>query len=224
MSVCNIYVGPGVIMCLSDTVSYEKKRPAALSEGKTYLFPGGGGAWCFRGRVRVGMSVEFFIKRHNISSLDDLEDRLEYYSDILSDLIEDDNFGEITLMGHSENQSRLRAVRYRLLPEGGLSDPTEIGPGIHLQPSPGSSVKLPNVATQDTMVKLALAQHRVAKHFNMPMCIGGLMHLTTVTTYGAERRIVGAYPDYEDLKKQFDCPLTEEYRDFLEDTQPQEVA
>ncbi len=42
------------------------------------------------------------------------------------------------------------------------------------------------------------------------------MHLTTMDRNGADQRIVGAYPDYEQHVRQFGCPNADAYRQWLE--------
>jgi hypothetical protein len=215
MSVCNIYVGKSKIMCLSDTMEYKDNKPAGLCDYKTHILVGGRGAWCFRGRIRVGMWLKFLVDQQKIDCITAFEERLQLYSYLMKEEIESDRYGEVTLFGQSEAPVRLKAIRYRFLPNGKVSERQEIGLGVHLQPSPGEAVKFPDIVSEETMVKLALAQHKVNKHFNTSLCIGGIMHLTTATLKGVDRKIVGSYPDYDIHKEKFNCPNERQYDNFI---------
>jgi hypothetical protein len=61
----------------------------------------------------------------------------------------------------------------------------------------------------ERMAKIALAQWKVAQRFNWNMCIGGRMHMTTITRDGITQEEVGRYPDYSTHTTQFGDPLTE---------------
>lgn len=227
MSVCNLYVTEEKISCLSDTMSYAKHKPVALTPPKTQIIADAGIAWCFRGQSRIGKALDFTFNhdRYGILSfnrnvtIDDIHEYIEFSRDVISECFALDSVAEVVFMGWSELHGKARALEYRFLTDGSLSDPMEHGPGVHLKPAGPASMKMPERVDETIMVKLALAQHQVAERFRLPLCIGGVMHLTTVTEDGAERRIVGAYPDYQAHAQRFGCPNAEDYALFIESQQ-----
>ncbi|MBU2089861.1 MAG: hypothetical protein KKB63_04780, partial [Alphaproteobacteria bacterium] len=110
---------------------------------------------------------------------------------------------EATLGGWCSAEQRLKAVRVRRMQ--GMKQPeiTVLPVGVHMLPTgKGLDDLLPGEADEALMVRLALAQWKVMHHFSLPMCIGGLMHLTEVTATGARQWKAGEYPDYATMRAQ----------------------
>jgi hypothetical protein len=74
---------------------------------------------------------------------------------------------------------------------------------------------MPSTVSEAQFIRLALAQWRVREQFMGSLCIGGVMHLTSVTTAGADQRIVGTYPDYAEHASEFGDPNAEAVAAFL---------
>lgn len=219
MSVRNIFVSEERILCLTDTMIYSGGKPLGLVTAKCGLTINEQVAFASRGAAWFGIVAATAMA--DCACFDDFTDGLE----ALASAVKADpaclqaSVGELTYMGWSDAQQRLCAVVVQFPQDGGGAyEAKELPPGLHLAPGvPGA--KLPATVTDDIMVKVALAQQKVATHFKLPACIGGIMHLTTVTKEGAARRMVGAYPDFEEHARTLpnSASNVEEYRAFCDD-------
>lgn len=85
-----------------------------------------------------------------------------------------------------------------------------LDPGIHLSPAQASltrmGVKMPETATTEQAIKIAMAQQAMSLRHDLNMCIGGLLHETVIKADGVSQRIVARYQGYEELRERFGCP------------------
>lgn len=212
MSVSNVFVGEERILCLSDTIVYRATEPVALMKGKCFVSHNDTFAFSLRGTVAFYRGViDTFIR---CPDLDTMEQQMPFFPHMLGDEPLKVSDGEITLMGWSNDHQQLRAIRFDVYPGGKPVEKAVLAPGLYLTPGIPDA-RLPQDADEEVMVKVALAQYKVNSRLGSKLCIGGLMHITTVTEAGARRNIVGAYPEYEEHAKRFGCPNAEEYQQFL---------
>lgn len=214
MSVCNVYINSEGIICLTDTIKYKGDEATGLCHRKSFVSSNKEFSIGIRGSIA-------FIER--ISLYQDFPDAglVEEALRLVPRHLDDRYFkacgGEVTLMSWDKGSDAPQAVRYAYA-AGEPAQRQELEPGLHLAPKvPGA--KLPQSVDGSVMVKIALAQHRVKERLNFPFCIGGIIHLTTVTRDGAEQVIAGAFPDYADHAARFGCPNSADYRLFLEQQQ-----
>lgn len=66
------------------------------------------------------------------------------------------------------------------------------------------------------LIKLALAQWKIQAQFGAPLCIGGCMHITSVTPAGAGQWLAGVYPDYAEHAARFGDPNADEVAETLD--------
>lgn len=212
MSVSNVFVGEDRILCLSDTIVYRGPQPVALMRGKCFVAKNGRFAFSLRGTCAFYEKViNTFIR---CPDLDTMETQMPFFPHMLGDEPLKASDGEITLMGWSDVNEQLRAVRFDIYPGGRPVEKNILATGFYLTPGvPGA--RLPKEADEQVMVKVALAQHKVNAHLGSVICIGGLMHVTTVTKNEVKREIVGAYPGYEEHANKMGCPNAREYEEFL---------
>lgn len=194
MSVCNISFSTDRITILSDTLIYNAdSKPTGLSEGKTGT--NGRFAWNCRGSMAFCHPVAVVLSGDPERTLDQAVDGIRYF---MANNPVMPKGQEITLAGWSDTADRLRVVRLMRRCDADPVTETDIEPGIHLMPAPRIvGVVLPDHATDEQMIKLALMQYRVQEKFDFKCCVGGLMHMTEVNRGGVTQKVVGRYPDYD---------------------------
>lgn len=199
MSVCNLSFSPDRILCITDTLVYAKGVPIGLCATKAHAV-GDRFAWTGRGLSRLlapfGRLLPEF--EHVDEAAAGAAEALD-----LADLESAPDFDgiELTIMG-IDAAGRLGVRRVTRRPGSG-TETEEIGPGVHLAPPPPAAVKLPPEADADRLMRLSLAQWRAKAHYMNWGCIGGTMHLTTIIPGRIEQRVVGHYPDHDELVARF---------------------
>ncbi|CAO3416477.1 hypothetical protein [Azospirillum argentinense] len=212
MSVCNVAFEADTVRLLTDTMTYRDEKPVALERHKTEVAPSGRFAWACRGNVYLGNVVDCLL--NEAGTIDEVEAQAAK----LEPLIDPDIMAlcknvEITAAGWSDQRNDLRLIRIRIRPA--VFEVAEIGRGVYMAPAPEASrVQLPATVTDDQFIRLALAQWKVQGKFKAPLCIGGVMHQTTVSRAGVERRMVALYPDYDAHAAKLGDPNAEEVRAF----------
>ena len=207
MSVCNVFVGNDAIYCVTDTMVYRGTNPAGLCRTKALVSNNGLFAFAMRGTSYFAVrAANRFI---SAESFDDAERIMNSFRRSLNNEALRSSDGEITLMGWSHCRERLVATRFDFSLDNKNIVTRACERGHNLAPGiPGAC--LPSHADEGVMVKIALAQYKASTYFNLSMCIGGVMHFTTVTRDGAEQRIVGAYPGHKEHAENFGCPNKDE--------------
>lgn len=211
MSVANILFLPGRILCLSDTMIYNSGKPVGLCETKCRIFRTGSFAVVSRGLCDVAAAFEGYLHSHpGVFDIDTAEDALPALMGMavnIKSTTRPDLRVEMTLMGWSPIRQDLRVIQFGLFKHRPDWDVAVLDRGLHLHPHPGAAVPPPPRNHEDAMVRLALAQDAVlVKRGYKGMCIGGAMHLTTITRDGAEQRIIGLYPGYDEDAARFCDP------------------
>lgn len=218
MTVVNISFAANRILCLTDTLLYVGSRPAGLCGPKCMVADLGTFASATRGLTRAADAVDAVLRP--LASFDRAERVLTGASAEIRALTAGENL-ETYLMGWSDRRQALAVVQFQWLQH--LADLTvrELPPGIHIQPGSAALARAIEAsgireADEARMVKVALAQHRAnLEAFDRLLCIGGVMHLTTVTAAGCRQHIAGLYPDYEAMADQFVDPLGLEVGAYL---------
>lgn len=213
MSICNLMVGADAVWLLSDTMTYEDGKPVALTQRKAEVAPNEAFIWSCRGSVGLGNILDECVA--TAQEIDEAERIATVAIErIPADLMELGGRVEITIAGWSGLRGAMRVVRlYRSAKDGFTA--TMFEPGVHLAPGASKLPAMPAVVSEAQFVKLALAQWKISERFGLAGCVGGVMHLSTVTCHGAEQRIVGLYPDYAQHAAEFGDPNAEEVARFL---------
>lgn len=217
MSVANILFMDDRILCLSDSMVYSGGEAVGLCETKCRIHPGGRFATVTRGLTDVADVVDDWLADH----AGDIEEAEAAIQDVLA-LAADvkastrpDLRVEATLMGWSDRHRDLRIVQFRMTKARPGWDVVLLNRGLHLHPDPGAPIPPPPHHHEAAMVKLALAQRAVLdRRGYKDMCIGGVMHLTTVTAGGVTQRIADTYPDYDADSARFGDPNAAEVAAF----------
>lgn len=214
MSVCNFSFTESEILVLTDTMQYRERDAAGLCQSKAWISGSGNFVWTCRGSVSVGSLVDDLI-----ASSPDLDAAEEGMMDLFATAKGGGPLGiELTMFGPSGPSRTLRAIRLSIAPGPGTFQFQEFQHGVHLWP--GSRVPLgalPPKADEQIMVKLALAQHKISEKYNLGCCIGGVMHLSTVTSSGCRRRLIGTYPGYDEHAARFGDPNRDEVARLLDE-------
>ena len=214
MSVINIFFYPERILCVSDTVIYSDKVPACLGECKVNIY--GRMAVATRGKVPAIRAVNVAVDGY--SDIDSAMDAISTAHEIILEHKESDDPDmavETTVMGWSDERGALVAYRWEVLAGHDAVKFSALTPGMYLAPCFNSALPpLPPEMTDARMVKVALAQQNTSEAMGYSMCIGGVMHCTTVTPDEISRRIIGVYPGYDELAEEFGCPDAEAVRAF----------
>lgn len=212
MSVCNIAFDGSSVRFLTDTMIYRGDRPVSLAQRKAEVAPSGRFAWTCRGNVFLGD----IIHRHLgvAQSMDDAGPFAAELMGVFSEEVMANCAGgiELTLAGWSDIRSALRILR--LDRQIGSFTTDEIEPGTHLWPGSKRLPPLPATVTEEQFIKMALAQWTIQDKFDGKLCIGGVMHLTTVTRNGVEQRMAGTYPDYDKHAAAFGDPNADAVAQF----------
>ena len=197
MTVCNFSFSGDEILVLSDTMAYQDGKPHHMTLPKVVVADNQSFAVECRGPVAVSDALE---RLTHIGSFDEfVAGCRRTFSGLTA--AEDT---EVSIFGWSEERGRLAAIRMKMPKGGGFSE-TEFEHAGQLP------VPLPPVVNAATMVKLALAQHRVADRFKLALCIGGRMHLTRITRGSVVQWEAGRYPDYADHAATLGDPLAVEH-------------
>lgn len=209
MSVANILFSEDRILCLSDTMIYNDGQPVALCESKTHTHPSGRFAMVTRGLCHVGDALEGWIA-DQAGDINEAESAAATVLNLAAEVKatkRSDLRVELTLMGWSPRHKNLRVVQFRLLKSRPEWDVLVLDRGLYLHPDPGAPIPPPTRDPEGAMVKLALAQRAVLdKRGYRDMCVGGVMHLTTITEAGITQRIAGVYPGYDADAARFEDP------------------
>lgn len=202
MSVCNLSVTPSRILILSDTLQYRGGEPVSFCDSKTAISKAGGYAHTLRGPALVADFIQ-----QALDSVTALHEAVGAVTGVL-EAVDPETIAacrgiEATLAGKLQPSGQLVAVRVRRM-QGMLHPETvTLRAGVHLLPTgEGLDALLPPEADEKLMVRLALAQWKVREHFTLPLCIGGIMHLTEVTPAGARQWVAGEYPDHDAVRAQ----------------------
>ena len=211
MSVLNINFAPGRIDLLSDTLCYADGEPHSLCETKTHIPSSGQFSWTTRGLVRTGERFDELAGKCADADAASLAAR------VFAEMLTDDevaNGFEITVAGWSDRLGTLAMQMVTKAPGEPVKAET-FTEGVHLLPRPAKLPPMPSTVSEAQFIRLALAQWKVRDQFMGQLCIGGVMHLTTVTAAGADQRIVGLYPDYDQHAEAFGDPNAEAVAAFL---------
>lgn len=92
--------------------------------------------------------------------------------------------------------------------------------GYHFAPEidkAGRSIsgRLPQPATEEIMRRIAMAQWRIQNEMKIGLCVGGVMHLTELSGSRLDRRIIGLFPDYQELSSRFCDPIKDDVIEFI---------
>ncbi|WPZ33133.1 hypothetical protein T8K17_18045 [Thalassobaculum sp. OXR-137] len=211
MSVLNINFAPGRIDLLSDTLCYSGGEPHSLCETKTHVAPSGRFAWTTRGYVSLGERFD-----EMAAGLADADGAI-LAARVFAETLADDAVGkglEITVAGWSDRLGALAVQMVTKAPREPVQAET-FTEGVHLLPRPATLPPMPSTVSEAQFIRLALAQWKVRDQFMGQLCIGGVMHLTTVTAAGADQRIVGLYPDHAQHAEAFSDPNAAAVAAFL---------
>lgn len=225
MSVCNILFAADAVHLLTDTMSYRADgTPYGLSPRKAEVAEGGAFIWACRGSVFLGSRLDKVLA-NGVGSLAEAEALIRLYLDTLpADTHEitgqrlGDQLLEVTLAGWDDQVGDLVARRITGC-GGALSTTVEYTRGTYVSPGPKAGWRGPETITEGQFIQMAVAQHSMQqklKGIGGPgLCIGGIMHITTVSRSSAEQRIVGLYPDYQEHASTLGDPNAEAVAAFL---------
>lgn len=226
MSVCNVLFTADAVHLLTDTMTYHVDgTPHGLTTRKAEVGAGGAFIWAARGSVFLGDRLDKILM-DGIRSLAEAEAFTCTYLDTLpSDVCEIVGLRpgkallEVTLAGWDASTGDL-AVR-RIMKSAGEEPATTTAyeRGAYVSPGPKGGWRGPATVTEAQFVQMALAQHAMQGRLQgiggPGMCIGGLMHITSLTRNGADQRIVGVYPDYAEHAESLGDPNAEAVAEFL---------
>ena len=212
MSVVNLFFYPNRILCTSDTLAYRRNAPVKLQERKTHII----GAMAVAQRGNCAVNAAILNDLYEFEDIDSAAPLLDGWYDYLPrrKASEDpDLTSETILMGWSTRQGRIAAYRWEVTDDSSAF--TDLPHGMHLHPHfNGETLPLPPEMPDARLVKIALAQHEMVSESRYRMCVGGVMHCTTVTPEAIEQRIIGLYPDYDKHAEEFGCPNADEVAEF----------
>lgn len=197
MTVLNLLVQPDCVRLFTDTLLYRNDQPGGLCARK-----------CLTGE---GFAVAF---RGNVAVIKMLEDEACRAADFISAAALLEHTGRImveavpwgSLPGGEKVEAVIAGVYggkmccCRVLIGSDGVERSNVEPGVYASPAP--EITLPPTATVAQMVKLSLAQD-IFNRRNLNMCIGGLLHMTTVTLSEVSQEVVAKYPNYQEMKARF---------------------
>ncbi|CAO3434189.1 hypothetical protein [Azospirillum doebereinerae] len=212
MTAANIFVNDTGIMCVTDTLmcSTGDCAPAALSHAKCKIYHEQGFAITTRGSHILGKLVS---RRAKIfSDINSAVDRLGWYiAGFPDDCFEKVGCEslEIFIMGYSAD-TKIAASYYIKRTGGEHSDViTETLPvGYNFYPGIPDKIlsRLPIHWNEEILKKASLAQWRADREITGSLAIGGVMHLTEIREGRISQRVIGTYPDYDNLSSIYDDP------------------
>lgn len=216
MSVCNIAFKDDEVLILTDTLQYDNGKPVRLGGPKCVYDASKRFALVTRGIVGLGEALEHLLL-DRAANFDHAE---QLIGNAFEKLIAAAECGrplirsEATLAGWSTRRNDLAVLRWRIM-ETPVVEIQTLKRGWHVEPC-HPRVKLPQNASNansDRMVKVALAQQAALNTMHAKgLCIGGRMHLTSISRSGVVQREVGRYLDYETHRALAGDPLDEEGR------------
>ena len=223
MSVLNVAFHPDAIHLLSDTLAYLDGKPYSLVDRKVRLSEAGRFAYGSRGSTLLGDVLDDVLGE--AGDTDTAIAVAEAFPGLIPSAVLDQYLRkgfEITVAGWSERAGDL-VVRRVVLDDERRLHTVSLNRGVILQPVGANPPALPPTVSERQMVRLALAQHAIQDRLDAVglgrICVGGVMHLTTITRAGAVQRIVATYPDYHQHAKEFGDPIADEVSEFLATTE-----
>lgn len=220
MSVINVILDTQGGRIYTDTLMYSAfgpAKPVGLAQAKCHM--GEGFAMAFRGLALFSLAVRKMLDGCEgydaaVAHLGCRVTETQMAAFIADELASRRMSGrgdatEVTICGHSPKTGRVTAYQ-RTFRHDGATSLKVLPNGIHLSPAQASlersGLKLPPTATTEQAVKMALVQQAMSLRHDLNMCIGGLLHETSITPAGVTQRIVARYPGYEALREEFGCP------------------
>lgn len=215
MSIANILLLESRAIVVTDTISYNKQQaPNGLMHTKCRIARNG--KYCITGRGVVRaldrLSEMFF---RVAEDFDDCILAIEPIRSIVDPSVFTlDDGTELIIIGFSgPNKDRVKAIviNYKLLLNGVVEcKHSYINEGLSLRPALPFAVtaKLPKPEniTQEGMLKIALAVHKLKEMKGLKTCIGGVIHITEVSDGRIYQSIAGTFPDYDQHAALFSCP------------------
>ncbi|MBF0392403.1 MAG: hypothetical protein HQL38_06950 [Alphaproteobacteria bacterium] len=209
MSVANLAIAPDAIRVFTDTMTYRGGTPVRLSESKCHIAASGkfavagrGNAWWIDAYEAIlDAFATFDAAEAEVCAL--LGGTVAAVDEVWFD---HGHLIELTLAGWSDRTNTLRAVAVRGDRKGVTVD--AIPQGIHLRPG-HKSLALPSTATDAQMIRAAMVQHQIQHSFDLALCIGGVLHQTTITREGIRQNIAAVYPDYREHAAELGDPNAE---------------
>jgi hypothetical protein len=194
MSVANLCFKRDRVLVASDTLTYAGDDPVGLTDRKVHVADGGRYAFSARGLVVHGRLARALAHVPTFDAVAPL------FGDLVRRLAPEtretaEGF-EVMLFGWSDAAGALCARRFRARRDG-AAEAVDLPHGVHLFPGIGDRVRLPDVVTAEGLVRLSLAQAAAAERFGLRMCIGGVLHLTSVDRAGCVQSIAGLYSGYD---------------------------
>lgn len=219
MSVVNVsFLSESEILMQSDTLSYRDGKPAGLHKSKVYA--GNSFACGQRGLVTVAngfdavmskcvdmdhaIAVCLELLRNNASSI--VEGAARFFPTAPAS-------HQMLFGGWSPSRNLMIVVKV-ILDAGGVQVTVTDTPGqTYLNPDLRAGLTV-QAATRDQLVKLALHQSKLLQ-FAPGMCIGGVIHVTSVRRDSVKQCVAGLYPNYWELSQVFGDPNSDAVRDYL---------
>lgn len=212
MSVCNVLIEENRILILSDTCQYNGREVTGYGVPKVSISANGNFAVSVRGGLLIGEFIKDLIM--HASSMSTAMDVLEYGThEIPEGFLGPHRIFQIIIAGIA-NDGSLGAYQH----VRNVDDPPPEGPmwsqldGATICPGVGPLPRTPN---ERQFLRLAGLQYDLQTSFSIPLCVGGVMHLTEITSQGASQRIVGLYPDYHAGAAKFGDPNAEAVSAYL---------
>lgn len=206
MTLLNVHHAAGAVHLMSDTLQYNGKRPAGLLTSKVEIAENNRFGFGCRGSSALAEGVGHMLRGQ--ASVDHGAEAVRIFLTDLPDDLAEGLLGkgfEVTLAGWTEATGEPTVIRVTL-PAGRSLRAEHLPPGVYLAPTSANPPPLPRSVTADQFSRLALAQWRLQGRMSEKLCIGGVMHLTTITAEDARQSIVGIFPDYDDHAKRFGDP------------------
>lgn len=199
MSVLNISYQKDRVTFYTDTMSYDADGAAVgLTEPKAFISDNGSFMWAFRGPSALRCFNE------SLAGADDVGDAARMFAALVTGCDVPDLFkhGSIEATFAGESADGLAVLRFRVTEKTStLPEPERLAHGVYVFPRPSEGFTMPASAPDALMVRLALAQHKAQgvalRKAGVGLCIGGVLHRTSVTKDGAWQEVAALYPSYE---------------------------
>lgn len=214
MTVINVsFLSEAEILIGSDTLQYCGGKPVALTASKVHT--GTGFALAQRGladlcAVLIGTVSDAagFDAAH-----DTIRAVVEADGDVIAEHAARHYPGfpaahEAYLSGWSAAAGRMAVARIVVGLDGAAAETVTVQPGRTIvQPEPRPGLVVP-AATRVQLLRLMEKQAELVR-LSPGICIGGVMHITTVTRDGVWQEVAGVYPDYDQHAAMFGDPNAE---------------